>query len=319
MAADVRNRDLQGGLPFPKRVFFAFDTRNVICADVDSATLERVEGECLRLHRVFNRFSSKSEISLLNASAGRSFCCSPEMAQLLRLSLALHCESDGAFNPAIGLVADLWDFSQEEFSEPDPVELEAALCSIDLSKARLSDAGEFHFPAGMSLDLGGVAKGFAAEYAQALLCRAGATSGFLNFGGTIAVIGPSPDGLPWVFGLQKEGVAYGEDFWALLDASEGAFATSAAYYRGVDSDGVRFHHIIDPRTARPVRNGVAEVTVSCPSATMADALSTALFVMGPEEGLGFASSLGACALFRMQDGSVRATSGFPARILGGER
>lgn len=319
MAVIALNRDLQGGLPFPKRVFFAYDTRNVICADADESVLDQVVGECLRLHRVFNRFSADSEISQLNRSLGRSFTCSDDVSLLLWLSLALHGESEGAFNPAIGSVCDLWDFSQERFEKPGPAQLERALACADLSKAGFSDDGSIILPEGMSLDLGGVAKGYAAERAALMLMQAGAGRGFVNFGGTIAVIGPKPDGSSWTFGLQREGSAYGESFWALLDAAEGSFATSARYYRGVEEGGVRYHHIIDPRMGHPVQNGVSEVTVHCAGAAMADALSTTLFVMGPDEGLAFASDLGAAALFRMQDGSVRASSGFPVRILEGGR
>lgn len=185
------------------------------------------------------------------------------------------------------------------------------------SHVRISGDGLVRIPRGMGFDFGGIAKGYAAERAVAVLSQAGSARGFVNFGGTIAVLGPEAPDSAWVFGLQKAGADYGREFWALIDAARGAFATSAGYFRDSLSGGQAQSHIIDPRTGISADNGVAEVTVHCRSATLADALSTAFFVMGPASGLRLAGDLGAEALFSMRDGSVVASPGFPARILGG--
>ena len=305
---------VRGSLPLPSCTFDAYDTRNVICADASEDALRSMRDECLRLHRAFNRFSSESEISRLAAADGESFECSSELAILLQLSLSLHSESKGAFNPALGPVMDSWRFAADAFCMPDGESLRAALAASDPSRIRL-DGKIAVLPRGMRLDLGGVAKGFAAEVAASMACALGAKRGFLNFGGTICVLGPKPDGDAWSFGLPDAGVPYGAGFWAVLHARAGSFATSSPAYRGVDCNGTRLHHIIDPRTGRPVSNGVAEVTVHAQGAAMADALSTTLFVMGAEEGMAFARDLGVGALMRMDGGTVVMTRDFPAVIV----
>lgn len=298
--------------------FTAFDTRNVICADVRISVLEQARSEALRIHDAFDRFSEDSEVSRMLAAcedACPEFECSPDMFAVLQVSLALYGETGGAFNPAVGALVDLWRKLAPGSSAPSDAEVRDALHACDLSRLHISGASCARMPKGMHFDFGGIAKGYAAECVQTLLLQAGATRGFVNFGGTIAVVGPERPGSNWVFGLQKAGAVYGRDFWALLDASEGAFATSAGYFRNSPRGAQVRSHIFDPRTGRPVDNGVAEVTVHCQSATLADALSTALFVMGPEEGIRLVSDLGAKALFLMRDGGVRMSLDFPVRVL----
>lgn len=321
MLQGIHNRDFQGTLPFPCCRFFAFDTRNVICVDADDAVLERAREEALRIHDAFNRFSPESEVSRMSAAAARcedaEISCSPDMIAVLQVCLALHGETGGAFDPTVGMSA----CAKPDFGG-DTVAFcrggrEQSVSTGGFSHVRISSDGLLRIPRGLGFDFGGIAKGYAAERVLAVLSQAGATRGFVNFGGTIAVLGPETPGSAWVFGLQKAGAEYGGDFCALIDAAWGAFATSAGYFRDSSSGGRVRSHIIDPRTGVSVDNGVAEVTVHCQSATLADALSTALFVMGPASGLLLAGDLGAEALFSMRDGSVKASPGFPARILGG--
>ena len=168
-------------------------------------------------------------------------------------------------------------------------------------------------PSGMQLDLGSIAKGYAADRAAAFLWSQGARHGFLNFGGTILVLGPKADGSAWSFGLQSASAAPGQEHWAALELHWGALAVSSGYERGANCGKRRFHHIINPKTGYSVENGVAETAVLAQNAMMADALSTAAFVMGPESAFDLVHSLNAALLFRMEDGCVRMTQGFPVR------
>lgn len=320
MFQSVHNRDFQGTLPFPCCRFSAFDTRNVICADADDAVLEHAREEALRIHGIFNRFSRESETSRMSRSSaqgeGGEIRCSPDMLAVLQVCLALYGETGGAFDPTVGMLACPQPASGGSTAGSCGGDMGETVPAGDFSQVRISEDGLVRIPGGMCFDFGGIAKGYAAERAVAVLSQAGAMRGFVNFGGTIAVLGPKASDSAWVFGLQKAGAGYGRDFWALIDAVRGAFATSAGYFRDSHCDAQARSHILDPRTGRPVDNGVAEVTVHCQSATLADALSTALFVMGPSSGLRIAGDLGAGALFLMRDGSVKASPGFPARILG---
>lgn len=321
MLQGVHNRDFQGTLPFPCRRFSAFDTRNVICADADDAVLECAQEEALRIHGAFNRFSPESEASRMSAAAARGedaeVRCSPDMIAVLQVCIALHGETGGAFDPTVGVSACAGFDSGGNAVASCRGGREQSVSAGGFSHVRISGDGLVRIPGGMGFDFGGIAKGYAAERAVAVLSQAGVTRGFVNFGGTIAVLGPEAPDSAWVFGLQKAGADYGREFWALIHATWGAFATSAGYFRDSLSGGQAQSHIIDPRKGVSVDNGVAEVTVHCQSATLADALSTALFVMGPASGLQLAGDLGAEALFSMRDGSVKVSPGFPARILGG--
>ncbi len=293
-----------------ERAFFAFDTYNIIHADVAEDVVETCVELCMRYNDQFSRFSAESEVSRINRSAGLACPCSEDVSYMLQIAQALFEETEGAYNVAIGPVMDLWDFNAETLAIPDREALSQALASADLSSMQLEE-GQVTLPAGVRIDLGSIAKGYIADRAGEFLLQRGATGGFLNFGGNILVLGPKPDGQPWRFGQQEPYAEFGTRFWAILEATAGAFATSGGYERGVTVDGVRYHHLIDARTGYPVHNDVLTATVFAGNAMMADALSTTLFVLGVDAGVQLAQDLGVGALIRTESGKVIHTQGFP--------
>lgn len=298
-----------------ERAFFAFDTYNIIHADIPETVMESCVQLCMRYHDQFNRFSAASEVSRLNAASGTSFPCSQDMLTILQIAVALYEETAGAYNVALGPVMDLWDFKAETLQFPDPDALQQALAATDLSRLQGGN-GEVTLPKGMRIDLGSIAKGYIIDRAGEYLMQHGATSGFLNFGGNILALGGKPDGSPWRFGQQEPHAAFGEKFWAILETQAGSFSTSGGYERGVTVDGVRYHHLIDARTGRPVRNDLLTVTVFAGSAMMADALSTSMFVLGAKAGLQLAQDLEVGVLMRTESGKIMYTDGFPVRLAG---
>lgn len=296
-----------------ERSFFAFDTYNIIHADVADDVVEACVALCMGYNDQLSRFLPDSEVNRLNASAGSGspFECGDDVASMLQIAQALYEETGGAYNVAVGPVMDLWRFDVEPLRLPDADELQAALAASDFSKVRI-DGNAVTLPAGMRIDLGSIAKGYIVDRAGDFLLEHGATSGFLNFGGNTLALGPKGDGAPWRFGLQEPYAPFGKKFWCVLESSAGAFATSGGYERGATLDGVRYHHLIDSRTGYPVRNDLLTATVYAGNATMADALSTCVFVLGAEAGLRLVRDLGVQALVRTEGGKVYRTEGFPA-------
>jgi len=134
----------------------------------------------------------------------------------------------------------------------------------------------------MVLELGGLAKGFILDRAIAVLKNYLVRSAFINAGGDIALLGSRPDGEPWKLGILHPRAE--KKILAVLEASDRAVVTSGDYERHFDRDGIAYHHIIDPKAGKPARK-LASVTVIAATAAEADALSTAIFVLGPSEGL----------------------------------
>ena len=334
-----------------ERSFFAFDTYNIIHADVAEDVVEECVQLCMSYNDRLSRFLSESDVSRMNDAAGNWHDCGKDVWTMLQIAQALYEETDGAYNVAVGPVMDLWDFKTEPLVFPERDALARALSRADLSAVELdrmpehdgaSEAGNVQtsldpeasgrlkaagseltnsllgletfmvkLPVGMRIDLGSIAKGYITDRAGEFLLQHGATSGFLNFGGNILVLGPKADGSAWRFGQQEPYETFGTKLWAILTATCGSFATSGGYERGVTVDGVRYHHLIDARTGYPVQNDLLTATVYAGNAMMADALSTSIFVLGADDGLKLAQELGVGALVRTEGGKVMYTQGFP--------
>ena len=164
-------------------------------------------------------------------------------------------------------------------------------------------------PPGMQLDLGAVGKGIACDRVRAYLnSRPQITGAVVAVGGSVVTYGQKPDGSPWKVAIvhpREEGNYLG----VLSLTGEQFVSTSGDYERYVTVDGVRYHHILDPATGYPARSGLCSVTIVCGSGLLADALSTACFVLGSEQGLDLAKSYGAEALLVEEDGTLRMTEG----------
>ena len=158
-----------------------------------------------------------------------------------------------------------------------------------------------------SVDLGGIAKGYIADRVAAVLKEQGVRSALVDLGGNIVTVG-NKAGQPFRIGIKDP--ADPASLCAVLDGQDVSIVTSGIYERGFDQDGVRYHHLLDPATGMPVQNTLASVTVVCKNSADADALSTACFVMGEEQGIALIESLSDTeALFIRRDGEIRSTSG----------
>jgi thiamine biosynthesis lipoprotein len=231
---------------------------------------------------------------------GAALLASNEFLALLDASSAAYELTGGLFDPAIGSVSRLWTWG-EDGAVPHPDSIAAALARVGLDK--LSAKG----PGRVTLDLGGVAKGYAVGLAARKIESLGFRSAIITAGGDMRLVGRRPDGKPWRIAIRhprKPGA-----FIGFLKLSDTSVSTSGDYERCFVRDGRRYHHILDPRTGMPGERSVS-VTVVGPDAATSDALSTGLFLMGPEEGARLVESLdGVGAVFVWAEGeSVSVTS-----------
>ncbi len=248
------------------------------------AAIDAAFDEIARIEALTTRHAYDSEVSRLNARVegfvGESV--SREVAQIVSRSLVVARASAGAFDITVTPLVDLWALNDEDFSIPGESAIAAALRSVDWSAVQVDTASRtMTVQPGIAIDLDGVAKGYAVDRAVAVLEAMGIETGVVDAGGDVGFVGTPPDADVWRVGI-KHPRQDGLLGVVLLDG--GGIATSGDYQRYSLVDSVRYHHILDPATGYPAR-GVMSVTVATERAVDADALATAVFVLGPDEGL----------------------------------
>lgn len=264
--------------------FFAMDTYMTITASGGDVTeaLQEAQQAVFAMERRLSATDGKSEIARLNA--GEVSALSEDTASLLSRALSLAEDCSGAFDPTVRPLMELWGFTGEEYRVPPAEEIDAAKALADWEKVRL-DGTEVVLGPGQKLDLGGIAKGWASEAVCDILRSHGVKSALLYLGGSVQTLGTKPDGSLWRVGVQNPDGS--DNHLGVLSVGECAVVSSGGYQRYFEANGVRYHHILDPETGHPAQSGLAGVTVVCADAVMADAYSTALYVMGPEAALDF--------------------------------
>ena len=272
-----------------------------------------------RLEELERHLSANAESSTLidiNKAAGVSAINVPaDIYPLFERALFFAEKTDGAFNPVIGGVVKLWNIGFENARKPEDRDIQEALSRIDYKDVQLTGAAVFLKKAGMKFDLGAIAKGFAADELSRIVTQAGIVHAVIDIGGTISAVGKRPDGKRWNIGIRDPRVQQGQPIISAPIESR-SISTSGSYERYFEQDGVRYHHIIDPATGYPVRSNVIAVSVFSESATDADALSTACFVLGYEKAVELLAELSDTeALFIFDDKSIRTTGDLEKNIV----
>lgn len=239
--------------------------------------------EIERLENLLSVNIPSSDISLVNSASGEyPVKVSDETAFLLEKALEWSERTEGAFDPTVGAIVKLWGIGTESAAIPDPEKLKEAVEMTDFKKVSVVHEGNGTFvqtARGQRIDLGGIAKGYVTDKVRTLLINEGIRSALIDLGGNIAVFGQSPKPGKWKIGLQHPFGTRGE-YFGILGVSDLSVVTSGPYERYFESGGVRYHHIFDTSTGYPSESDLASVTIVSASSTDADALSTALFVMG---------------------------------------
>lgn len=268
------------------------------------------------LRDVDNRMTVKgitSELISVNQAAGKKpVVVSEDTYHVIEVAMKFAEESAGAFDITIYPVVALWGIGTDQARVPSQSEITAGLKNVGYQDLILDPAAHSVFlkRPGMGLDLGGIAKGYAADRTAEKLKSLGVERGIINLGGNIFALGSKMEGSAWKIGIQNPVSTRGE-YIGIVDVVNQTVVTSGIYERFFEKDGKRYHHILNTKTGYPVDNELAGVSILTSSSIDADALSTTLFVLGTEKALEFIKNKpGVDALFITRDKTVRMTPGF---------
>ena len=263
---------------------FAMDTYMSFAAYGENAdeAIEEAKQLIEECERKWSVTDAQSEIGKLNE--GGFLEPSEETLELIKLALSYSKYTNSCFDPAIYPLVRAWGFTTGENRVPPQSEIDALLPYEDARNVIL-DGDTVRLQEGMSLDLGGIAKGRAGDEVLALFKSKGIKSALISLGGNVQMLGHKPDGNDWKIGIHSP---YGNEIIAVVGVSDRCVITSGAYERYFTAeDGTVYGHIISPFDGYPVSNDLASVTVIAGSGALGDALSTALFVMGAESAIEF--------------------------------
>ena len=272
--------------------------------------------ECFELVRAIDGKLSAhdplSEISALNSSgAGR---VSDETYEVLSMAAEYSALTCGAFDVSIGAVMDLWKDGELFCVLPSQVQIEEVLSLVDYNRIILSMNNQVYLERGMKLDLGAIAKGWACDRIAELLSSRGVRDAVLDFGGNICAMGKKPDASAWRVGIRNPEIG-SDGYFCVVEASDMCVVTSGGYERYFERDGELYHHILDPWNGYPADTSLMSVTIISNDGAQADALSTACFVLGLEEGLALLESSTDCeGIFVTSSREVYTTGGLSARV-----
>jgi thiamine biosynthesis lipoprotein len=268
-----------------------------------------------RLREIENAMSANledSDLGRINAAAGlAAVAAGADTIAVLKRALRFAELSGGAFDPTVGPLAKLWGIGFDNERIPTEDEIAQALSLINWRDVVIDeDAGTvFLSRPGMGLDLGAIAKGYAADEAARIIAGAGIERALIDLGGNILAYGAKEDGGYWRVGIQNPAAGRGA-YIGVAEVKNKTLVTSGVYERFFESGGRRYHHILSTRSGYPVDSGLLSVTVIGDNSMDADALSTSLFALGYDKGRALAESMeNTEAIFVFTDLSVRGTSG----------
>lgn len=253
-----------------------------------------------------------SEAMAINNMAGKDFVTvSKDTLNVIKQGKYFSEISNGGFDVSIGALVKLWNIGEEGVTVPSQQDIETKKALVDFNKVQINEStSEVKLEQeGMILDLGGIAKGYGADRITEILKEHGIGHAIINLGGNIYAHGEKVDGSPWRIGIQNPNSSRG-DYVGIVQVVDKTVVTSGIYERYFEENGVRYHHILDRETGYPVDNNLAGVSIIAEKSIDADALSTAVFVNGPEQGLALIESLENIeAIFITKDNKLLLSSG----------
>ncbi|MCH1555982.1 MAG: FAD:protein FMN transferase [Pseudomonadales bacterium] len=278
-------------------------TYQVSIVHAPSETLEsihlKIDKELININNLMSTYDNESEISRFNrAEINRGFALSPETFQVVQFSLLVARLTNGAFDPTVGPLVDLWGFGPPGGRQiiPDEAAIKSAKSKVGFQSLILtSEPATLTARQPRHLDLSAVAKGFAVDQIGALLQDAGYQSFLVEIGGELLAKGSKPGGLPWRVAVELPESRL-RSILRTLPLIDQAIATSGDYRNYFEYEARRFSHTLDPRTGNPVTHKLTSVTVLADTAMKADGWATGLAVLGPVDGLELADQLGIAAL-----------------------
>ena len=264
---------------------------------------------CEMYENLLSRTKENSEISLINDNRNTYVNVSDDTIDIINKGLYYSDLSKGKFDITLGALSDLWDFESDDPVIPSESDIRKNIAFVDYKKVIVDDNKVMLSSDGAKLDLGGIAKGFIADKLKQYLESKGITSGIIDLGGNILLLGSKPDNTDYNIAIKKPFGKSGENS-AVVITSDKSIVSSGNYERYFYKDNVLYHHILDTSTGYPVNNNLMSVTIISDSSTDGDGLSTSCFALGIDDGMELIESIDNVeAVFIDDDYNIHLSSG----------
>jgi len=253
--------------------------------------IDQAVAEISRIEKLISSWDPDSQTSMINRNAGIApVKVDPELFQLIERALQISKITDGAFDISYAAMDRIWTFDGSLQQMPDEEIIRQSVAKVGYENIVLDRAEQTVFLKlpGMKIGFGAIGKGYSADRAKALLMETGVEAGMINASGDLNCWGEKPDGTPWLVGITNP--LNKNKVFAWFPIQNSAVVTSGDYEKFVVLNGQRYAHIIDPRTGYP-SSGLASASIFAPSAELADALATSVFVMGIDAGMNLIDQL----------------------------
>lgn len=278
-------------LPSTKKSAFLMDTLVQMQAHGENAekAVEESMDRIKELENLMSKTLENSEIYEINNNPEERIEISDDTKLVLEKSLYYAEITDGKFDPTIGVLVDLWGIGTEDAKVPSDSEIKNALKNTGYQKLNIYD-NQAKVEKGVQLDLGGIAKGYAADEVKKIAEKNNINSAFVNLGGNVLVIGNKVDDSKWRVGIQDPRQGRGS-VMAVVETSDKTIVTSGNYERYFEEDGKIYHHLLDPYTGYPADTNLLSVSIISENSFDADALSTSTYILGLEKGMEFIENM----------------------------
>jgi thiamine biosynthesis lipoprotein len=277
--------------PIAKSGFY-FNT--IIAIQLNDSTDESLIDDCFELADTYEHYFSRtlegSDIYQINHAGGDWVTVHNETLELIQAGISYGEMSDGMFDITIGALTELWNIPDNDGVIPAETDIQAAAATVDYRQIQINGNQVSLSNPDAKLDLGGIAKGYAADAMKSYLNENGVTEGFINLGGNVLTLGEKKDGESYRIGIRRP---FGEENDAIttVEVSDKSVVTSGSYERYFEKDGRIYHHILDPVSGYPYDNDLNAVTIISDSSMEGDALSTICFALGKEKGMELIDSM----------------------------
>ena len=265
---------------------FAMDTYMTVTAYGKNAEngVNKAVDEINRLETVLSAEKQESDIYKLNETGSGTL--STDTKNIVSKALEINKTTNGAFDISIYPLMVKWGFTTQKYNVPSKNEISKLLKDVDSSKIIFDEkSGNIKLKENMKIDLGGIAKGYTSNRVMQIFKECGVKSGLVSLGGNVQALGTKTDGTAWQIAIENPDKS--SDYIGVVSVKDKAVITSGGYERYFEKNGKTYHHILDPETGYPAESGVKSVTIVSDDGTLADALSTSLFVMGKEKALDY--------------------------------
>ena len=279
------------------------------------AAAEEAAAKMRSLEELLTFREPTGDVYKINQNAGiKSVELSPVTIKIIKKSIQVAELSNGAFDITVGPLVRLWSAAAKEKRVPTQEALSQAMSLVDYRDIVIDGRSGKLRRAGQTMDLGGIAKGYAGDAAIQIYRKHGIQSGFINIGGNVVTLGSRPDGSPWKIGIRnprpKGNSDQAEEILGYVTVRDKAVSAAGDDQRYFEKDGIRYGHILDPKTGYPAKTDLLSVTLIAASSFDADAFDTAVFILGLEKGRELLRRLGTMeAVFITSDKKIHVTDG----------